>query len=485
MVVAIVALVVTVILLASVYYVRQYLPTISVIFWGVLVTIAILSALLGFVCLIALVLSFCSKHVAFSTMHWLDVRERRREVEQAMNRTSKMLETTIEPPSPVKALEPPTRASNLVSVPRVVHYRTVQQVIGPGQLLMGIRPSNGTLRIGTWDDQKTVLVLGSSSSGKTTTIIEKVTDAVKGGAHLAVCDPHGYKPDSLIRRITPYEPFLFPGTIFAIEHHNILRNVRLVRQELERRVHGGVYNRPLVLVVEEWNRLQRDPEIAKELTLIAQILGQEGRGFGVYGIFGAQQITGNVELRKSVISVIVHRCDKSEAELVIPARFAKFAPELKTGQSYVKDADGVTEPLQQVLIAREDVEQVAAALVKVMPPSPLDIVATQRTSELPPMVPLSTSEWDMPTQPRLKLPMRNVFETPETALKQRLARFDETPAMVPETPKKESLNVSETVKQQIIDLAKQGKSRRDIQEATGLYGEKYKIIKQVLDTEGL
>jgi hypothetical protein len=236
---------------------------------------------------------------------------------------------------------------------------------------------------------------------------------------------------------------------------------------------------------QEWNRLQRDLDIAKELTTIAQILGQEGRGFGVYGIFGAQQITGSIELRKSVISVIVHRCDKSEAELVIPTRFAKFAPELKAGQSYVKDADGFTEPLQQVLITRQEVEQVAATLLQQLPPSPLDLIATQQTRELSPVVPLFTSEWDMPTQPRIRLPMRNVSETSETVLKQRLARFDETAKLVLETPKKESLTVSETVKQQIIDLAKQGKSRRDIQEVTGLHGEKYKIIKQILDAEGL
>jgi uncharacterized membrane protein len=189
LVVTIVALVVTFHLLASVYYVRQYLPTVSVIFWGVLVTIAILSAVLGFVCLVSLVLSFCSKHFAFSTSHWLDMRERRLEFEQVKARTSKSVETTIEPSSPLQALEPLPPSPELVSVPQVVQYRTVQQAIAPGQLLMGIRPSNGTIRIGTWDDQKTVLVLGSLSSGKTTTIVEKVTDVVKGGAYLVVCDP--------------------------------------------------------------------------------------------------------------------------------------------------------------------------------------------------------------------------------------------------------------------------------------------------------
>jgi hypothetical protein len=92
------------------------------------------------------------------------------------------------------------------------------------------------------------------------------------------------------------------------------------------------------------------------------VSGQEGRGFNVYAIVGAQQITHLAEIRKSIISFVIHRVDESEARLCIPARFAKYSSELSVGQTFVKDADGMTEPLQQVLVTEKDVQRQALAL---------------------------------------------------------------------------------------------------------------------------
>jgi hypothetical protein len=244
---------------------------------------------------------------------------------------------------------------------RVFAYADYAHYVQPGQLIIGIR-EDGTPRIGTWQDFKIVLVLGSSSSGKTTTIVEKVLGAACGGGQLVVCDPHGYKPDSLLRRIAPLSSCLMPGTTLAINHDDIMRNVDIVKEEHDRRVAGGSCTIPIYLVIEEFNRLQRDKEIAAKLKLILQELGQEARGFNIFVILGAQIITHLAEIRKSIISFIIHRVDESEASRCIPARYAKFACELGTGITYVKDADGVTECLQQVLVTVEDVEQRAFLL---------------------------------------------------------------------------------------------------------------------------
>lgn len=247
---------------------------------------------------------------------------------------------------------------------QVFLYRNYRKLVQAGELIIGIR-ADGTARIGTWQDLKILLILGNSSSGKTNTIIEKCAGAASGGGWLVICDPHGYKSDSLLRRVYPLQAALMPGTVFALEHADIIRNVQIVKHELEKRVHGENSDTPIFLVVEEFNRLQRDKDIADELKLILQTIGQEGRGFNVYAIVGAQQITYKADVRKAFISVICHRVDESESKLVIPTRYAKYTLELGTGQTFVKDADGLTEPLQQVLITVEDVGRIAARL----PPS--------------------------------------------------------------------------------------------------------------------
>src|SRR5581483_2923714 len=120
--------------------------------------------------------------------------------------------------------------------PAVVRFSDIVHRIGAGQTLMGIRPTDGSLRLGTWAEYKTILILGKSSSGKTTTMTALALYAAKDGAMLILCDPHGHKEDSLLRKISPLAPLCFPGTTLAIGHHDILRNVQWARSELQRRV---------------------------------------------------------------------------------------------------------------------------------------------------------------------------------------------------------------------------------------------------------
>lgn len=314
------------------------------------------------------------------------------------------------------------------------------------------------------------------ASGKTNTIAEKTCEVAQNGAQPVICDPHAHKPDSLYERVLPLAGVLFPGSVFAITHDDILSNVLLVRDELERRINGGSYHRPLVLVVDEWNRLQRDELIARELMLIATILGQEGRGFGVYGIFGAQRITYNAELRKSVIARIVHRCDESEARLVLPARYAKLAPELPNGLSLVADADGMVELLQQALITRQDITTLANSL--------LDVPHTPTRSGTSPRPTVKfTRDLRQTSQPFPNAPKQD-----ERALERRLVRLgtgDETPFQTPKETSPNRVNVSPRVRAEIIKLAQAGVSRRKIKDQLGLHGARYEIVRRVLDEEGL
>jgi hypothetical protein len=261
------------------------------------------------------------------------------------------------------------------------YYRDYGRGVQPGQLLVGIQ-KNRKPRIGTWADFKIVLDLGGSASGKTTTIAQQCLAIVRGNGMLALCDPHAHKPDSLLRKVYPLRYAAFPGTVLAVEHSDILRNIQVVKQELDNRVQGGDCSIPLCLVIEEMNRLQRDKAISNALTEILQIIGQEGRGYNVYAIIGAQQISHFAGIRKSIISFVIHRVDESEAQLCIPARYAKYASELAPGQTFVKDADGMTEALIQTLITAQDIEQEGARLAQRSPRRQTQAFYAQDTEHL-------------------------------------------------------------------------------------------------------
>ena len=245
----------------------------------------------------------------------------------------------------------------------VCYYRDYARYVRPGQLLIGIR-KDGKPRVGTWADMKVVLVLGGSASGKTTTIAQQCLAIVRGGGMLAFCDPHAHKEDSLFKKVYPLRGAAFPGTVFAVEHVDILRNIQVIKAELDKRVQGADCSIPVCLVVEEMNRLQRDKAISNALTEVLQIIGQEGRGYNVFAVIGAQQISHFAGIRKSIISFVIHRVDESEAQLCIPARFAKYAPELRPGQTIIKDADGMTEPIIQTLTTAQDIQQEGARLAQ-------------------------------------------------------------------------------------------------------------------------
>jgi predicted RNase H-related nuclease YkuK (DUF458 family) len=272
-------------------------------------------------------------------------------LEQDAPRRTRVLPERLSPPEEPSVPAPPQQQpepQGRIRIPgmpdlEVVYYRDVAHKLKPGALIACMH-GNGTARIATWYDFKIVLVLGGSSSGKTTTMVEKIVGFVLGGGLIIPCDPHAVKKESLFQRIHPLKAALYPGATFAVKHEEVLKNMRLVKRLLEERISGADASIPVLLVVEELNRLMRDKEIAKEIAEIVEMIGQEGRGFNVYVIIGGQKITGLAEIRQSIISFIVHRVDETEARLCIPARYAKYAPELGPGQCYVKDADVSPRP---------------------------------------------------------------------------------------------------------------------------------------------
>ncbi|MBA2397029.1 MAG: hypothetical protein H0V70_30275 [Ktedonobacteraceae bacterium] len=256
-----------------------------------------------------------------------------------------------EPPEPeVSELE----QMGMPAKGQIFHYKRYKKYLKSGQLFIGVR-KNGSPRIGDWQDYKITLILGSSSSGKSTTVLEKCVGHVQNAGLLVVCDPGGFKPDSITQRMGALADALMPGTSVALEHEDIMQNLERFRVELERRRRGADMTTPILLIIDELNGLLMDKDIKKDLTELLEKFAQQARGYNMYMILCAQRASGLATIRNSVISFICHKCPEMEASKILPARYAKLAPELGVGQSFVSDANGYIEPLQQIYITAEDI----------------------------------------------------------------------------------------------------------------------------------
>jgi hypothetical protein len=203
----------------------------------------------------------------------------------------------------------------------------------------------------------------------------------------------------------------------------------------------------------------------------------------VYVIAGLHEVTYLAPLRKKFVSVIVHRVDESEAALVIPRRFAKLAPELPNGMTFVKDAYGMTERLIQPLITSRDIESIASTIIPTFATQPqpgLYQQPTQRfrqTQGLNGQPVIHTTGYTLNAAPKRFNPRLEPSETDKT----RLLAGPETRKNTP--PSK--LNVPNDLRQNIIQLRRQGVARWEIMRRLRLSGEKYKIVQRVLEEEGL
>lgn len=255
---------------------------------------------------------------------------------------------------PIQRQPEPEGIPGMPAKNQIFQYRDYKKLLKAGELIIGIR-QDGSARIGTWQDFKITLILGSSSSGKSTTVLEKCLSHVRQGGLLVICDPGGFKPDSLTQRLGPLRQALLPGTIVALEHKDIMQNVEHFRVELERRRRGADMTIPLLLVIDELNGLLMDKEIKKDLTELIEKFAQQARGYHMSMILCAQRASGLAAIRNSVISFVCHKCPEMEASKILPARYARLAPQLGVGQTFVSDANGSIEPLQQLYITAQDI----------------------------------------------------------------------------------------------------------------------------------
>lgn len=252
-----------------------------------------------------------------------------------------------------------------------IYYRDVVDSVPKGHMLLGVRRDQ-TARTGKWNDVKTLLVAGKSGSGKSVTMSSKAYEARRQiQARFIVFDPHFHKPESLSNRMMSLTPYLFPGTGFAWEDAAMVQNIGVAIKEYNRRRAGGERPFPVVIMGDEINRLIEDrykqfihPITEEKVSMsdlvleLIRLCGWEGRGFGMFGIFGAQELKGIAKVRRAVHSIAFHRV-KAVVDLagMLKKEDAEQALHLPVGATLFLDDDGEVEWLQQVITDGSEVGQ--------------------------------------------------------------------------------------------------------------------------------
>lgn len=231
---------------------------------------------------------------------------------------------------------------------------TISRAMRQGQLVMGYQQSAATkaweLRYGSWLDLYSCAVAGVSGSGKTTTVLFLLLQAILAGAKLMVIDPHIADPEeSLAARL---ELFSDAMIVPPCDHtpKEVLRRIRWLKKELTRRKEHGI--KPpacdrIVFVIDEFNSImQKGGDLAEELQALLLEVEQEGRKFGMFAMLIGQNWSansiGDAVIRQCLASALVHRMSEvAQAKKLLPlSKHANATIELDQGYWMFKDTRG-------------------------------------------------------------------------------------------------------------------------------------------------
>ncbi|MFV9506136.1 MAG: hypothetical protein AB4911_16415 [Oscillochloridaceae bacterium umkhey_bin13] len=211
-----------------------------------------------------------------------------------------------------------------------------QGMIQPRQLLVGFQgalPAQIDLRSCGF-----IAVGGQSRSGKSHTVALLVAQAALQGWHIALCDPFPHKPDGLMALCQPLS-----GAIFrqAGGPDEIARTIQLVDKIGQRRISGEPWDRPLLLVIEEFSNLVIRQSLPSATLDLLPAMAMAYAAVGVHGIIIGHEFSRallgerlGATLRRACTHRIAHRLTPDAAEFLLPAAtFARQVVDLQPGRA--------------------------------------------------------------------------------------------------------------------------------------------------------
>jgi hypothetical protein len=256
-------------------------------------------------------------------------------------------------------------APHIYSFAELLRQRIVQKAVSEEKLILGY--VDGVLRYGSWLDLYSCAIAGTSGSGKTTTVLFLLFQAILCGAKIVLIDPHLNNLDeSLAARLAPLKKAFHGNPIDDSNPEAVLYYVQWFRKELARRKQAGKKGALLIFCIDEFNAVMRMPDVKKELAELLVSIEQEGRKFGIFAlligqVWTAQQI-GGADLRRSLASRIVHRIDEEYAKLLLGSKYGQKCIELEVGSSWFRDTNGGTNKMLTPATYKEDGYTIAEIL---------------------------------------------------------------------------------------------------------------------------
>lgn len=261
-------------------------------------------------------------------------------------------------------------------------------IIGPGKpIVVGYDDKGDAV---TTKEPRTKGIGGVQGAGKTVSTLGSVLSEIvytNGEVRYIICDKHmnGGTDESLVERLDPlYEFFLDidevragvqPTNTAYLSHlsrmtknnpvpggRELLDWVKVLRFEFEERLNGKK-GRPWVLIIDEFSAIMKDKTVAPQVADMLEVLGEEGRKFGLtitlIGQVWKATRTGGTEVRDVLPEFIAHRMPENWAKLVVPSSSVRKVPTLADGVALVYN-NGVEHLTNMLFVTREDAVMVAS-----------------------------------------------------------------------------------------------------------------------------
>lgn len=182
-----------------------------------------------------------------------------------------------------------------------------------------------------------IAIGGRSRSGKTRTTQLLIAQAVLQGWDVALCDPFPNKADGLMSLCKPLSGHFFKQ---AGAPEEIAKTIQLVDKIGRRRIDGERWERPVLLVIEEFSNVvirgMLPPEILDLLPAMAMLYAAVGVHGVIIGHDFSRSMLGDrygALLRRACTHRIAHRLAPDAAELLVPSSYAGQVVELRPGRA--------------------------------------------------------------------------------------------------------------------------------------------------------
>lgn len=232
----------------------------------------------------------------------------------------------------------PTPVEQAIDLPELV----ARGQIAGGALLAGLSGDSPVLI-----DMRAcgfIAVGGQSRSGKSHTVALLVAQAVLMNWHVAICDPFPHKPDGLLSLCRPLSGGLFRQ---AGTPDEIARTVQLVDKIGRRRLDGERWEKPLLLVIEEFSNLVIRQLLPPATLNLLPAMAMAYSAVGVHGVIVGHEFSRSLlgdrygaTLRRACTHRIAHRLAPDAAEFLLPSvAYAQQVVSLQPGRALLWGED--------------------------------------------------------------------------------------------------------------------------------------------------